>query len=273
MHDDFRSAELHGRRLRYVCDGEGAPAVIIDQGQGLSIERGFERPEPIGWTRVFREVRKFTRVLMHDRAGLGSSDPPSGPRTSQEMVEDLRVVLAAAKVRPPYVLVGHSIGGFNVRLFAGRYPDDVAGVVLVDASHPDQLARFASVAPPEAPGEPLSLKFLRNAPVAMTSPEAIDLRACAEQARGIRTIGLKPLVVVSQSAMAMAPPGMLVPVWEKMRPVWSELQRDLLGLSAMSAQVVARYAGHMIQADEPGLVVEAILATVRDVRSGTRYLH
>ncbi len=259
--------------MRYVDEGEGVPAVVVDQGQGLSIERGFERSEPIGWTRVFKEIQKSTRILMHDRAGLGSSDPAPGRQTSIEMVEDLRGVLAAAQVRPPYVLVGHSIGGFNVRLFAGKYPGDVAGMVLVDSSHPDQLTRFASTLPPEAPDETMPLKLMRRGPDATLSGEAIDIRACAEQARGITTIGMKPLVVVSQSPLALGPPGIPLPVWEKMRIVWSELQGDLLRLSGTSEQLIASHAGHHIQLEEPGLIVDAILGVVREIQSGVRRIH
>src|SRR6185312_9967752 len=94
----FKSALVDSRRVRYVCEGEGVPAVVIDQGQGLSIERSYGRSAPIRWAKVFQEVQKTTRIIMHDRAGLGSSDPPPGPRTSVEMVQDLRAVLDAAQV-------------------------------------------------------------------------------------------------------------------------------------------------------------------------------
>ena len=273
MSDRFKSLVVSGRLVRYIHGGEGTPAVVVDQGQGLSIERSFERPEPIGWARVFKEVQKSTRILMHDRAGLGSSDPPPIRQTSIEMVDDLRRVLAEAKIRPPYVLVGHSIGGFNVRLFAGKYPGEVAGVVLVDSSHPEQLTRFASALPPETTGEAIPLKLLRRGPDATLFREAIDIRVCAELAREITTIGLKPLVVVSQSPLALAPPGMPVPVWEKMRLIWSELQSDLLGLSGIARQVIASHAGHNIQLEEPGLVADAILSVMRDVQRGVRRVH
>jgi pimeloyl-ACP methyl ester carboxylesterase len=222
---------------------------------------------------VFKEIQQSTRIIMHDRAGLGSSDPAPGSRTSLQMVEDLRAVLVAAQVRPPYVLVGHSLGGFTVRLFAGKYPDEVVGMVLVDSSHPDQLTKFAGILPPETPDEALALKLLRRGPHATLSTEAIDFQACAEQARRIATIGVKPLVVVSQSPHALAPPGIPVPVWEKMRITWSDLQSDLLGLSGLGTQVIAKHAGHQIQLEEPDLVIDAILSVVRDARAGARRTH
>jgi pimeloyl-ACP methyl ester carboxylesterase len=273
MSNAFKSVHVHGRDVRYVCQGEGTPVVVIDQGQGLSIERGFERSSPIGWSRVFKEIQQSTRIVMHDRAGLGASDPAPGPRTSAEMVEDLRTVLTTARARPPYVLVGHSVGGFNVRLFAGRYPEEVAGVVLVDSSHPDQLTRIAAVLPPETPDESSSLKLLRRAPDADLSTEVIDFRACADQARGIETIGFKPLAVISQSPNAFGPRGIPPSVWEQIRMAWAALQQDLLGLSALGRHVVATHAGHQVQAEEPDLVVNAILGVVREVKGAPRRTH
>ncbi len=171
------------------------------------------------------------------------------------------------------MLVGHSIGGFNVRVFAGQHPDEVAGMVLVDSSHPDQISRPAEVVPPEAPGEPLPLRLLRSGPDATQSTEHIDFRACAAQAREVPTIGGKPLVVVSQSPRALAPPGIPVPVWEKMQPVWNKLQADLLQLSEKSAHMMATHAGHMVQLEEPDLVIDAILHVLHTVRLGMRRPH
>ena len=217
MSNSFQSVDLGGRQLRYLVRGEGSPTVVVDQGMGLSIERGFAGPVPLGWAGVLTEIQKVTRILMHDRAGLGSSDPAPGPRTCDDMVGDLRAVLAAAALCPPYVLVGHSLGGFNVRVFAGRYPQEVAGMVLADSSHPDQLQEFAESLPPEVAGESLPMRLLRHGPPPGLSPEMVDFRACAAQARAVTTIGArKPLVVVSPSPRAVAPPGIADPVWARM---------------------------------------------------------
>jgi pimeloyl-ACP methyl ester carboxylesterase len=270
---NFRSVQVGKRTLRYICLGSGTPTVIIDQGQGLSIERGFDRPTPLGWAKICKTISHSTQVVMHDRAGLGSSDPDVGPRTSADMVNDLRTTLRAAKVSPPYVLVGHSIGGFTVRLFAGGYPDEVAGVVLVDSCHPDQFTRFASIVPPETPDDSATLRILRNGPSAASTTEGIDFRACAEQVREVPTIGAKPLVVVSQSPQALAPPSIPLTVWEKQRIVWQELQTDLTNLSRRSVHLTAVSAGHMIQLEEPDLVSNAILRVVREHRGDERPLH
>jgi pimeloyl-ACP methyl ester carboxylesterase len=271
---DFESIDLGGRVLRYICKGEGSPTVIVDQGQGMSIERGsFSQPVAVGWAKVFSEVRKTTRICMHDRAGLGSSDRAGGRRTSLEMVDDLRSLLRKARITPPYVLVGHSIGGFNARLFASKYPGEVTGMVLVDSSHPDQLGRFSEFLPPESPGEPMTLRLLRHGLEPSATPEDIDFQASADQVRTTGTLGIMPLVVLSQSPRALRPPGFSPEIWDKMQPARAALQVDLAGLSANSSHLVADHAGHLLQVDEPQLVIDAILKVVHEARSGRRSVH
>lgn len=119
--------------LNIDCSGSGSPTVILDSGLGVPA---------IGWNFVQPQVAKFTRVCSYDRAGYGWSTPGPMPRTSAEIVKELHALLAAAGEKPPYILVGHSFGGFNVRVYNGAYPGEVAGMVLVDASHEDQISRM-----------------------------------------------------------------------------------------------------------------------------------
>ncbi len=273
MHPEFENFDQRGRRLRYICRGEGTPAVVIDQGSGISVEQSFLSPYPLGWQKVFTEIAKSTRVLMHDRAGLGWSYEPPTPRSCTQLVKDLRAVLRNAEVGPPYVLVGHSIGGFNVRLFANQYPDEVAGVVLVDSSHPDQWSRFARTLPRQALGEPAELRRFRQKPDPLSTPERIDFTASADEMRTVGTLGDKPLIVLSRSPQALRVPGLPADLAERMEQVWAELQRDLLHLSTRSTQVIATCAGHNIQLDEPQLVSETVLKLVRDIRMPRPALH
>jgi pimeloyl-ACP methyl ester carboxylesterase len=119
-------------RLNIDCQGQGSPTVVLDSGLGVP---------GVGWNRVQTEVAKFTRVCWYDRAGYGWSDGSSAPRTSLEIAKELHALLAAANEKGPFVLAGHSFGGYNVRVYNGRYSNEVAGMVLVDASHEDQEAR------------------------------------------------------------------------------------------------------------------------------------
>lgn len=121
--------QFPGISLNIDCSGQGSPTVILDTGLGVPA---------VGWKFVQPEVAKFTRVCSYDRAGYGWSTPGPMPRTSAEIVKELHALLAAAREKPPYILVGHSFAGLNIRLFNGTYAGEVAGMVLVDASHEDQ---------------------------------------------------------------------------------------------------------------------------------------
>ncbi len=130
-----------GHRLHLETFGRGAPTVVFDAGPSDGAAR---------WGAVPALVAAFARVCVDDRAGLGRSEVGPLPRTSGRIVAELHAALARAGVAPPYVLVGHSFGGQNLRLYASRHPADVAGLVLVDASPPDLARRFAMILTPSA---------------------------------------------------------------------------------------------------------------------------
>ena len=125
--------DVGGYRLHIHCQGEGSPTVVIEAGLGEF---------SVNWGPVRQEVAKFTRVCTYDRAGLGWSERSPKSRTAQNVVEELHSLLTNTGIEGPYVLVGHSIGGLYVRLYAHEYPDEVVGMVLVDASHEEQNLRF-----------------------------------------------------------------------------------------------------------------------------------
>jgi pimeloyl-ACP methyl ester carboxylesterase len=99
----------------------------------------------LGWIKVQPEVAKFARVCSYDRAGYGWSEPGPEPRTSLQIATELKALLDAAGEKRPYILVGHSFGGYNVRVFTRQYPNEVVGIVLVDASHEDEEERIDSM--------------------------------------------------------------------------------------------------------------------------------
>jgi pimeloyl-ACP methyl ester carboxylesterase len=117
-----------GRRLNLYCTGSGSPTVVFESGLGDGTRV---------WGLIQPSIAKHTRACSYDRAVLGFSDPPTRPSTSANMVDDLHRLLRTAHVKPPYVLVGSSLGGMNVKLFAESYLSEVAGLVFVDASHED----------------------------------------------------------------------------------------------------------------------------------------
>ena len=127
-----------GRKLNLVCLGKGSPTVVFDIGVG----------DPAGdWSLVQPHVATFTRACSYDRAGIGFSDGSSGRGSSAEIVADMKRMLSAASIDPPYILVGQSYGGMNVRLYYYMHPDEVAGLVLVDPAHEDQDEGFRMLSP------------------------------------------------------------------------------------------------------------------------------
>src|SRR6516225_8851894 len=132
-----RLADLADHKMHLYCTGQGVPTVILESGlwNDSSV-----------WYKVQPEIAKSTRVCSYDRAGLGYSDPrPAQVPDSRNLARNLHALLANAGVNPPYILVGHALGGIHIRVYGNLYPSDVVGMVLVDSGHPDQENRL----PPE----------------------------------------------------------------------------------------------------------------------------
>ncbi|WP_370529744.1 alpha/beta fold hydrolase [Alkalihalobacillus sp. AL-G] len=131
-----RKIDIGGMELYYELLGENSdePTLVFDSGYGWELKN---------WNPISEQVSKFARMFVYDRAGLGESETDGRSHDSQQAVENLRVLLGKANVKPPYVLVGHSFGGLNVRLFASTYPDEVSGVILLDSCHEDQNEKMA----------------------------------------------------------------------------------------------------------------------------------
>jgi pimeloyl-ACP methyl ester carboxylesterase len=284
---------VNGVQLHLDCRGRGSPTVIFESG-------GFE--PALVWTLVQPEVARVTRACSYDRAGMGYSDEPraDAPRSGRELVTELHQLLGAAGIAPPYVLVGHSLGGLLVRLLAAAFPREVAGVVLVDASHEDQH--------PTPARTPVLRSFLRRAEwanrfgilrvkpgLAMLDPTAPDFRrlprrtmeaftfltlqrkavraGIAEfdagdetlaEVRAAGALGNCPLIV-----LAAGMPGHDVSPrdQENHRRVWlGELQPALARLSTRGRLVVVHDSAHRIPLERPDAVLEAVRALVDEAR-------
>ncbi len=230
--------DIGGRHLALRCSGEGSPTVILEAGLTAS---------SLSWHFVQPGVAKFIRVCSYDRANLGRSDRVEGTRTAQDAVDDLAALLSAAHIAGPYILVGASFGGHIVRLFAAQHPGEIAGIVLVDASHEDQDAQMAKVLSPTQI-QALDLSASRNI-------EHMDTAASDKEVRAIRDLPTVSLVVISAGQDKPVPPGY---PGMALNEVWRRLQRDLTKLSTNSVQLVSRKSEHDIAVDEPELVVRGI---------------
>ena len=277
--------DVAGKKMHVDCMGEGSPAVILNSGLGDTY---------LSWMKVQPQIAQFTRVCSYDRAGLGYSESSSHPRTSKVIAGELHALLQAANVAPPYLLVGHSMGGFDVRLYASLYRDQVAGMVLVDASHPDQENRL----PPELKnleasglreeefleytmpfGLPRLIGLCENDPAQRAAEcnfhsarEIVaEMKAIGEssaQTAATPSLGDMPLVVLSHDPEKPSfdfPPDLAKPVNE----AWEKMQEETAHLSTRGTQTIVKNSAHYIQIDQPDAVIAAVHAIVNQARQSS----
>lgn len=270
-----------GRRLWLECRGHGSPTVILEAGSGDNAEvwDTIALGPDSGEIAVLPGVAAFTRVCAYDRPGTlidadhqSRSDPVPMPRTAADAVVDLHALIATAGIPGPYVLVGHSLGGIIVRLYAATYPDEIAGLVLVDASHEEQYVRFQAV----LTAEQWAALQEQAQPGADVDParERIDFEASfAELREATHPLPPLPLVVLTHgvtSPMVSPEAQALLPVdvpWDALEAVLQELQDELAALTPDARHVIASRSGHYIQIEQPELVIEAIRQVVAGVRN------
>jgi pimeloyl-ACP methyl ester carboxylesterase len=286
--------DVGGYQLHIYCIGEGSPTVILEAAFPGTVA---------SWSWVQPEVGKATRVCAYDRAGMGRSDPGPEPRDARQIASDLQTLLDNAGIEGPYVFVGHSLGGLFVRQYVAQYPDEVAGMVLVEATHPDVLRRLppeiaASFTPsewllatlrllarigltrfyapfpadPDLPAQQQAEVTALNASVKSTTAIAAELRAIPttiEQVRGVGDLGDMPLVVLTagDGPYGQFSPELAVPATQ----VWAELQDDLLTLSSNSVHLTITGATHeslVYKQSDAQSTIAAILEVVEAARTG-----
>jgi pimeloyl-ACP methyl ester carboxylesterase len=269
--------DVGGHRLHLSCRGSGSPTVILESGLGATSSY---------WAWISSAVANNTKVCVYDRAGRGWSDPAVDPQDGNTVARDLHVLLARARVAGPFVLVGHSSGAQYVRIFAGRYPEQVAGMVLLDGqpaeaferlpAFPSFYNRFRRIFPllPSMARLGVARLVLALMPAGSlpantweiqrmhgSSPrlyrsmadEFAELPASLQQARSFQTLGDRPLVVVTATVGAQAG--------------WLPLQDELAMLSTNSSHRAAPYEHEALVMDEAGarVSVEAIKDVIQAV--------
>lgn len=236
--------DIGGYQLHIKCLGNGSPTVIL--------KAALASPSS-DWDKVMPEVAKFTRVCSYDRAGIGKSgSAPNKLRTGQQIVGDLRALLAKTGEVGPYVLVAHSFGGMYAILYASQYPNSIVGMVLVDSSHEEQTGRFEAIMTPEQVKQSRERRA-KNA-------EGVDTDAIRAQVRAAHWRSGIPLYVLVHGRVTqdMTPPGWSSEQIAKRQQVWREMQADLARRSHKGKLIIAEKSGHYIQHDQPELVIDAI---------------
>ena len=274
--------DIGGFRLHIQCVGTGSPTVVLDAGlSGSSLD----------WSLVQPELGRTTRVCAYDRAGMGWSDPGPQPRSPRQIADELHTLLTNAGITGPYVLVGHSLAGKNVRLFALSHPEQVAGMVLVDArseyvdadTSPAEVQAFQRASAVQALlyrvarsvglvrvigasfwGAPAMPREMRTEGMLLqTSQRGVDaqtaegLERAADDAllQAAPSLGDRPLIVLASEQNSTAIPS------------WAEAQRRQAALSSDSRLIVAQGSGHAIHWDQPALVIDAVRQVIEEVRS------
>jgi pimeloyl-ACP methyl ester carboxylesterase len=232
----------------FVMAGHGSPAVVFEAGLGHGKRI---------WGPVFNGVSAITRAVAYDRAGYGQSEPATQPRSGLQIVAELRALLQTQGIAPPYVLVGHSLGGTYMKLFAKSYPDEVVGVVLVDARHSEFTQRCRELGVSRLLYDPPEALLALLGPTPRAELEAAPL--AQKQARRGGSFPDVPLIVLTQSNAAAKWPA-------KLGQVWAAGQRRMAKMSSLGRIKVLDDAGHNVHVDRPDVVVRAVLNVVRAAR-------
>jgi pimeloyl-ACP methyl ester carboxylesterase len=226
----FTRVEVDGRAVRMLIAGSGEATVVFENGYAQPLET---------WGRVQPQVSTFARTVAYDRAGFGLSEASSSPRDGRQIASELRGALRAANVAPPYILVGHSLGGLYVRAFAGMYPTEVVGLVLVDPMHETEALDASS-----------------------TQPEMSSLRTTVAQIRASAIpIGV-PVWLISAMGATDVPF-----TTGRMRAASGQRRAERLADSLANDQwvravggrfIVTHRSGHNVPQEEPELVIRTI---------------
>lgn len=264
--------DVYGHKMHLHCVGpEGArPIVILEAGGG-----GFSKD----WNAVQNFLESEVRICAYDRAGLGWSEPGPAPRTLKQEVFELHALLTAAGLSGPLVMVGQSIGALDVRLYTKEYPNDVAGIVLVDPVDESstlysltakrwiklrELARGRAVPPVRASGAP-STGYVPDDDYQGDEAQLLYL----DRQKNPTPFDDRPLFVLA-AGKRPPPPGMTEESYKDIRSANEEYRREQARFSRNSKFDVDANSGHNIQTDDPKAVADAISEVVKALQHHTR---
>lgn len=278
--EEFSSApvgtlvDIGTHRLHLQCQGTGSPTVIFESGLG-----GFS----LEWSELQGQIAKTTRACVYDRAGYGWSDPGPMPRSAQTIASELHALLQAAHERGPFIIVAHSFGGYAAQIFARTYPTELAAMLLVDASSPDQLVTFPvhggaacdyidhgvaglrfEVSPHLPIGypsryAPLALELMvRPAAVHTQVSELCNFGVSADQVHAAPKFPQIPLIVVSRGRAEFPDTAR----GRDLERAWAQYQEELSHLTTGALHLVAKNSGHHVHLDQARMIRELAVTSV-----------
>jgi pimeloyl-ACP methyl ester carboxylesterase len=273
--------DVGGYSLHIQCVGTGAPTVVLDAGLGGT---------SLDWNLVQPQIGQTTRVCAYDRAGMGWSESGPAPRTPARIAGELHTLLSNAGITGPYILMGHSLAGKNVRMFALPHPNEVTGMVLVDArseyvdehSSPAEAQAFqrAIAAQGTLYGLARTVGLVRLLGASLEGAEAMPAATRLEMAlfasgqRGLDATSAEALERATDDGQLQAAPALgdlpliVLAAGQSMEqiPYWPEAQRRQAALSTNGRLIVVEDSGHAIHAEQPALVVDAVQQVVDEAR-------
>jgi pimeloyl-ACP methyl ester carboxylesterase len=246
--EQFTHVAADGSSIRMLETGKGEPTVVFESGSGSPLET---------WVRVQPEVSRFARTISYDRAGNGLSEKGPVPRDGARIATELHAVLQSSRARPPYILVGHSLGGPYIRIFAGMYPEEVAGMVLVDPTQ-EELIEWAKARDPKPERTPRPYDEVDCAPATLA------------QARASRIPAGTPVVLISgmgpREIPGFLPADLKAEVQKDQQtfyPAKLRFHRQWTDKIPTAKLIITKNSGHGIPFEEPELIVDAIRQVVQ----------
>jgi pimeloyl-ACP methyl ester carboxylesterase len=238
----LQKVDVDGHSLSLLIGGQGSPAVVFESGFGTGIA---------SWSTVQKDVAAFAQTVSYDRAGLGQSELGPGPRSAKQIAIELHAALQKSGVKPPYVMVGHSLGGIFVRVFADMFAKEVVGIVLIDPSQ-----------------ESFNEWLKKNQPDRLKAAQS----QIAKASEGVQAESAAIDTSYAQARLAKVPDGIPITLLSstedenmpaEARKVWIEKHKEWLATVPGSKHIIAEKTAHFIQAQQPALVIDAIRQVLR----------